>query len=260
MANKNKKNQQKKKPRQKASKVKTNVVTKYVERPPPSISQAMGTLGSAAMQGFGRFLGLGQYELRSNSLFDTRTSRQVPFMHSANENFTLRHREYITDISTSTTFASNKYKVNPGVADTFPYLSTIANCFQEYKFKGLVFEFKSTSATAVASTNTALGSVMLACQYRNDAADFTTKTQMLNEMWSADGKPSDDIIMPVECDPSQRHSNLLFVRSTTLSDAADYNLFDMCKFTIGTIGSQAVAVAGELWVSYEVELYKPKVL
>jgi hypothetical protein len=39
----------------------------------------------------------------------------------------------------------------------FPWLSNIAQNFESYKLRGLVFEFKSMSGDALTSTNTALG-------------------------------------------------------------------------------------------------------
>jgi predicted nucleic acid-binding Zn ribbon protein len=76
----------------------------------------------------------------------------------------ITHREYITDIVTSSTagaFSYVTYSINPGQDSLFPWLSNIAQCFEAYKMHGLVFEYKSMSADALNSTNTALGQVIL---------------------------------------------------------------------------------------------------
>jgi hypothetical protein len=149
--------------------------------------------------------------------------------------------------------------VNPGLSSTFPYLSAIAQNFQEYKFKGLVFEFKSTSADALNSTNTALGQIMLVAQYRADASVPQNKPQFLNEMWAVDTKPSENICLPIECSPVENPLAIQYIRSQGLNPNQDQKLYDLCSVTLAGSGSQAVAVVGELWCTYEVELYKPVV-
>jgi len=210
------------------------------------------------MFGFPKIFGSGAYSLESNSLWSA--SQQVPIMHSANESVRFRHREYITDISMAgPTFTVNTYPVNPGWAGTFPFLSAIAANFQEYSFKGLVFEYKTTSATALASgTNTAMGSVMLAAQYRSDAGAFINKTQMLNEMWSVDTVPSCDVVLPIECAPNESPISNQYVRTAVLT-TGDIKLYDLCSVSVATAGGQTgqTNVVGELWVSYDLELRKP---
>jgi hypothetical protein len=210
--------------------------------------------------GLPTIFGSGDYECNQNSLWTA--GQQVPFMHSQSESVTLRHREYIQDISIfGPNFASEAFAINPGLGSTFPFLSAIAQNFQEYTFKGLVFEFKTTSATALASgTNTALGSVMLAVQYRSDAAPFTSKQTMLNEMWSVDCAPSASCLLPVECAPLENPMSIQYVRAGPAT--GDIKMYDLGLLTVATAGGQTGQnnVVGELWVSYEVELRKPQVI
>lgn len=154
--------------------------------PPPTLGSVGGQLGTIAGNFLSKIFGLGAYKMKRNNVYNDMVSQQVPVMHSSSESVVFRHREYIADVSSSTTFTTTSYSVNPGLSATFPYLCNIAQNFQEYQFNGLVFEFKSTSADALNSTNTALGSVILAAQYRADAPLFVDKQQMLNEMWSVD--------------------------------------------------------------------------
>lgn len=216
------------------------------------------TVGS--MFGFPKVFGSGAYALESNSLWNA--SQQVPIMHSSNESIRFRHREYIGDVAMNgNTFTSSQYSVNPGLFQTFPFLSSIASNFQEYSFKGLVFEFKTTSATSLVSgTNTAMGSVMLAAQYRSDAPAFTSKAQLLNEMWSVDTVPSSDAILPIECAPGESPMSNQYVRTGNLT-SGDVKLYDLCTVTYATAGGQTgqTNVIGELWVSYDIELRKPQV-
>lgn len=115
----------------------------------------------------------------------------------------IRHREFIQDVSSSTSFVNQLFSINAGLASTFPWLSQIAPNFEQYKFHGLIFEFRSTSANALNSTNTALGTVILGTDYNTAAAAFTSKQQMENNEWTCSTKPSLSVIHPIECAPSQ---------------------------------------------------------
>jgi hypothetical protein len=208
--------------------------------------------------GFPKIFGSGSYAM-TNSLWNA--TSQVPIMHSSNESVRIKHREYIGDITMNgANFLTYPFAINPGLASTFPYLSAVAQNFQEYSFKGLVFEYKSTSATALVSgTNTAMGSVMLAAQYRADAPIFVNKTQLLNEMWSVDTVPSQNTVLPVECAPAETVLPKQYIRTGAVT--GDIKLFDLCTLTVATFGAQTGQnnVVGELWASYDVELCKPQV-
>jgi len=212
---------------------------------------------ASSMFGFPKIFGSGSYAM-TNSCWDAKS--QVPIMHSSSESVRIKHREYIADVYMGgSAFTPISYPINPGLTGTFPYLSAVANNFQEYSFKGLVFEFKTTSATALVSgTNTAMGSVMLAAQYRSDAPPFTNKTQLLNEMWSVDTVPSQNTILPIECSPTETVLTNQYVRSGTVT--GDIKLFDLASLTVATFGGQTgqTNVVGELWASYDVEFRKPQ--
>lgn len=216
-----------------------------------------GQIGTVAGNFLSKIFGMGAYKLRKNSVYDDICNDQVPVMHSNSETVTFRHREYICDITSSTAFVSNSFSINPGLSATFPYLSAIAQNFQEYQFNGLVFEVKSTSANALNSTNTALGTVSMVAQYRADAPTLVNKQQLLNEMWAVDAKPSESFILPIECDPAENPLKIQYVRTGSLPTGQDIKLYDLAKVTVATVGSQAAAVVGELWATYEVVLRKP---
>lgn len=55
---------------------------------------------------------------------------------------TITHREYITDVKGSTTFSPIDYGINPGLGQTFDYLSNIADSYQYYKIDKLSFEYE----------------------------------------------------------------------------------------------------------------------
>lgn len=222
------------------------------------------SLGAAAGTGLGamvsKWLGQGEYTVTSNSLVNrVRSSGDIPSMHRSGQSVVIRHKEYITDVYSSIGFnVPTSYALNPGLAASFPWLSTIAQQYQEYTWKGIVYEFVSTSGDVVASTNTALGSIMMATQYKSTAGTFLNKQQLLNEYFSSDAKPSECFCHPIECDPKENPYNVQYVRAAAVPTGEDAKTYDLGTMYLATQGMQASAIdIGEIWVSYEVELRKP---
>jgi len=215
-------------------------------------------------------LGMGSYTVKSNTLYDnTIRTGQVPNMHTSGQSVIVRHKEYIGDVVSSATagaFNTTSFPINPGMAQTFPWLAGIANQYQEYTFKGLLFEYKSASADAIASsTNTSLGTVIFTTRYNPILPAPTGKVDALNEYYASDAKPSEDFCHFIECDPKENPFNVLYVRDTTLPFGANNNSnnfslqnYDLGDLFVCTQGLQGTSVVcGEIWASYEVELRKP---
>jgi hypothetical protein len=215
--------------------------------------------GEWAGDAVSKIFGMGSYTLRRNSLW--KSGRQVPVMHSANEKVTMRHREFVANVVSSDDFDINTIDLNPGLDGTFPYLSAIASNFQEYQFKGLVVAYHSTSTDVVTTaTSAAIGTVMLSANYRADADPPSTKLALLNQMWTTDCKPSEDCILPVECSPRENPLAIFYTRSGPLAANSDKKLYDLCSISIATEGNTYTdpgTKIGELWISYEVEFFKP---
>lgn len=217
-----------------------------------------GSLGNAAQHIVKRISGFGDYHVSRNSLVYNVDA--VPEFSNDNERCTMIcHREFISDIRSTQSFASQTYRINPAIASTFPWLSEIASNYEQYVVQGMVFEFKSTSATAVASTNTTLGTVVMATQYNSLSPVFANKQQMENYEFSQSSVPSQSILHPIECDPTQTQCGGVFNMYFPQDADGDTRLYDIGRFTIATVGMQADnAVIGELWVTYKICLLKPR--
>lgn len=212
--------------------------------------------------------GSGDYRLSDQSFVSSgshnRISPPIPKFSMDKEGVCISHTEYIGDIITSSNVGAlkiQKFAVNPSEQATFPWLSTIAQqSFQQYKFEGCAFQFKSYSADALNSTNTALGAFFSCINYDFTDDDFTTRSQIENVSWAQSCKPSDDVLIPVECKPSNTSLNgYLYVNNGfgTPSDA-DPRLYNLGKLFIGTTGFQGASVnIGSLYVTYKIRLYKP---
>lgn len=224
-----------------------------------------GTAGASIGHGLGgqlsRWLGQGDYEVRSNSLLKQGGSGVIPAMHKNGQSIIVRHKEFITEVTGKTAFTVQKrLSINPGLSATFPWLSGVAAQYSEYSVKGMVYHYVPTSGNAVSSTNAALGTVMLQTSYRANEDAPVSKVEMLNEYWSNEAKPSEEFCHPIECDPNENPFNVQYVRTTDVAGTDSILLYDLGTTTLAVSGQQADdIVLGDLWVTYEIELRKPRV-
>ena len=221
-------------------------------------------LGELAGNKIASVFGPGDYHITNptnNALLDAGDS---PPQFNNNGHFrttTVRHREYIGDIYSSTGFNINGYNINPGLGSTFPWLSSVAGNYECYRLKGMLFEFKSMSSNALTSTNTALGTVIMATQYNAADASFVSKQQMENYEFAQSCKPAESMCHYIECAKNTAPLSELYIRNGTVPQGQTQQIYDIGKFFIATTGMQAANVnIGELWVTYEVDLLKPKLI
>ncbi len=219
----------------------------------PTAGASLGTGLGAAVS---RWLGAGAYTVNSNSVLTEAPS--VPAMHSEGQSITVRHKEFIATIVGSSGFTVQREIVlNPGLRASFPWLSRLAGCYQQYRIRGLVFHYIPTSGNAVSSTNAALGSVMLQTTYRSTESAPSNKQELLNEYWSTETVPCDTVAHPIECDPKENPFQIHYVRQHGLTSTDEPLLYDMARTFVCTQGMQSTNAVGDLWMTYEVELYKP---
>jgi hypothetical protein len=221
-------------------------------------ARAGAYLGSKAGNMLGSILGSGSYKLSRNSLSIPTENGPPTFLATKDGSMIVAHREYIADITSSTVFTNRTFNINPGLAATFPWLSQIASNFEQYEMLGLIFEFKTTSASSVASTNTALGVAIMATEYNVDATPFSNKQQMESYQFSCSSTPSASFIHPVECAAGENVLKNMYVRTGSVPTGEDPRFYDLGLFQLATAGMQAPSTIGELWVSYHVKLRKPK--
>lgn len=186
----------------------------------------------------------------------------VPTIRNSRSGVVVRHKEYLGDITASNVFRNQVFPINPGISLTFPWLSQIANSFEEYELRGMVFEFKSLSSDALLLTanNSSLGSVIMGTQYDVLDKPFVNKIQMENHQYSNSAKPSQTFIHPIECARKQTPLTRLFTRNAAVPEGADPRLYDLGNFQLAVQGMQGASTGtcGELWISYEVKFFKPQ--
>lgn len=222
----------------------------------PVAGLAGRALGTGAGALFHLITGRGDYKVHKNSLINMGT--KVPTFNDGLRATIVTHREFLGDITGSTNFVNRVYPINAGMIGSYPWLQALAQNYEQYRIHGQVYQFKSTSANAVDSTNTALGTVVMCTEYDSTRPDFTSKMAMENHVYCTSTKPSQDMLHPVECAPSDTTLELLYTRTGAIPANADIRMYDLGKFQLATVGMQAAAVIGELWCTYEIELLKPK--
>jgi len=225
-----------------------------------SVGEKVGaTIGKFVERGarglFRQITGLGDYKIASNTIV---SNADPPIITNGKRTNLIRHREFIADVTGSVGYANTLYPVNPGNLSSFPWLSSLAANYEQYVFHGLVYEFKSTSADALNSTNTALGTVIMSTEYNVNNPLFTSKLQMENYEFTTSCKPSECMLHPIECDTTQTPTRVFYTRPVQGLLTNDLRFVDMGNFQIATVGMQAVATIGELWATFEVELIKPR--
>lgn len=211
-------------------------------------------IGKGASALYSKITGHGDYKVASNSLL---MGTDPPSFNKSGRGTIVRHREFIQDIKGSTDFSVTSIPINPGMNVGFPWLSQIAANYEEYVIRGMIFEFKSTSASALNSTNTALGTVVMATRYNVLMPSFASKTEMENYEFCTTTKPAESAIHAIECAVGEAPLHCLYTRQFNTA-IGDLRMYDLGNFQIATVGMQAVATIGELWVSYDVELLKPR--
>lgn len=246
--------------------------------PAPLISAASSALGDAGSW-LARAFGFGRYDVRRNSLYRPRPGTRggpggaqvedMPYVASPPQfgstkkgsDIVFAHREYIGDVKSSINFTATTYPINPGNNVMFPWMSRVAGLFEEYEMLGCLFEYRSTSATAVGTTSSGMGVVVMATDYDCYDQNFTTKRQMEAAEFSSAAVPYETFLHPIECDRSRNVLAQEYVVPgiTKYSDApGDARLSVLGNFTIATEGQQIDGTTiGELWVTYHIKLSRP---
>jgi len=215
-----------------------------------------GMLGKKAGGFLSKIFGLGGYTVKQNSLLN---ANNPPLVINSPSGTIVRHREYVCDILSSTGFTVTSFPINPGISTTFPWLAGTAQNFEEYELRGAIFEYKTLSGRALNSTNTALGTVIMVTEYDATKPVFTDKRSMENYTYSTNADPGTDAMHPVECARDVTPLSTMYVRNSGVVSSTDLRFSDLGLFQVATVGMQANGfICGELWVSYEVEFYKPR--
>lgn len=179
---------------------------------------------------------------------------------NASKSVTYSRREYVQLLTTPPPPASGLpseftgnvavLNLNPGLSQTFPWLSSVSS-FEQYRFKRISFSFQSS-----VPTNT-IGQVVLVTNV--DAKDpvMTSPTEIMSYSGAATGRVWDSHSHRV---PQQAVTRKNYIRNQAIPANADLSLYDAGLFYAFCLGVPYNLSLGTLWVDYEVEFFTPKVL
>jgi hypothetical protein len=189
------------------------------------------------------------------------------FASQSEEHVVISRREYVSEIfgpplGTGQAFTLQSFPINPGLERTFPWLSQIAQNYDEYEIHQLVFTFKSTTTESTSATNGQVGMVILCTNYNAAAANFQDKAEMQQYSGVASARLTESCQHFVECDPTKNSGSIgEYIRANPVIESQDLKTYDHGKFQIAVANAAneyANVSLGELWVSYTVLLRKPK--
>jgi len=224
------------------------------------LGQEGAGLGQSLGASLSRWLGSGDYSVRSNSLVNSlKASGTIPSMHRNDQTVVVRHKEFVTQVYSSQDFEVQRtFVLNPGLQSTFPWLHAIAANYQQYSIKGMVFHYVPSSGAAVSGTSGALGTVMLQTSYRSTDDPPSSKVEILNEYWASESVPSNSFAHPIECSPLENPFNVHYTRTGELPSDENQLMYDVGATHLAVSGQQSDGQPiGDLWISYEIELKKP---
>jgi len=201
----------------------------------------------------------------ANSIIHPTLADSTPAFGAEDGHVMLSHREYLQDITVLANQAERfiYFTINPGDVLTFPWLNRIAICFEQYRLLGCVFEFRSTSTASTTNANPALWNVAMATQYNVNSRVFGSKRQVLNHFFSTSGVASSDVLHPLECREEFTAVHPKYVRHQDIDPnlVSDARMLDVGRFCIHLSGGNVQAVVqtfGELHVTYQIALLKPR--
>lgn len=215
--------------------------------------------GSPQVVGPSGATGSGAYAIHNQLINPTGPDKMIDVADDETNDIVISHSEFLKDIiPTSAAFQSQGfYYLNPGLASTFPWLSQIAQYFEEYQWGQLIFEVRSM---VTEGNSTAAGTVIHCTQYNPLNPAFTSKANMENYDYAVSHKVTDHGHHGIECDPEKRSgSPAEYVRTGLPPSGSDLKTYDLGTYQVATSGAASGVLIGELWVHYSVKLRKTKI-
>jgi len=165
------------------------------------------------------------------------------------------HREYIGEVvagaGTPSAFNVNQYSLNPGLQQSFPWLSKIAQNYESYKFNRFQVCYETEAPSSLG------GSLVIALDY--DALDVApaTKQQALayrESVRSAPWSPCCHYSLQEDLHKLKSH----YVRFGAAPANSDLKTYDAATINIITQGvTTAAATCGEVYFEYDILLMSP---
>lgn len=166
----------------------------------------------------------------------------------------VKHREFLVDVQgfgAANVFHLIQFPINPGLPTSFPWLATIANNYESYKFRKLTYHYKPTCSTQNH------GTVVMAVDY--DATDPAPidKRQTLNMQEAVSSAPWIEIYHRSSKANLTKFAPERYTRAGEAPNNEDMKTYDVGNLFL-VVCSATQGNLGELYVEYEIELSTPQ--
>lgn len=230
-----------------------------------SVGSNVGGWIGDKLEGFVRkIFGTGDYEIQNQNQGEIKSNSlvagsSIPVMHSSNAGASeYFFHEFITNVNMTTAFNVTSYPIDIASSITFPWISQIAQNYQQWELVGCIFFLRSLSSNTAIAPTQGMGSVFGSVRYDVASEAPTSKSEILNSMFSSSAKPSENQALPVECDKKMTIVSPLKVAAIG-AIPVDYQFYRMGYLDIATEGApNDYPDALELHVTYHVRLLKPR--
>lgn len=183
---------------------------------------------------------------------NTMSTNRPRMRESAPGSRRVKHAEFISNVAGSVAFTANKVTLNPGIAATFPWLSTQAQGYEQYRFHSLRFEYVTRTSTST------VGSICLAPDYDADDLPPTTEVAVSSYMGAKESSAWTNSSIDLDATSMFPMGPRKYVRSYAVSgDLKVYDAGNLFYCTTGFVGTDDV---GKLWVYYDCELFIPQTM
>lgn len=175
-----------------------------------------------------------------------------PSIRSNGRSTRIHHRELLGTVNGSTAFAVQRsIVINPALSASFPWLSTQAVGWEQYRFHSLKFEYITRCAT------TTIGSVILAPDY--DSLDAAPSSELAATSYrdATEDAPWKDQCAHLDPTAMQPMGPRKYTRSGAVA-SGDLKTYDGGVMHVCTVEQANSDGIGKLWVEYDVELFVPQ--
>jgi hypothetical protein len=229
-------------------------------------SKVGGWIGDK-LEGFVRqIFGSGDYQIQGDASGIQQNSlvqgSNIPAMHDTSLGaVSIKFHEFIGNIAMTSAFSVKSYPIDITQSTVFPWVNRIASNYQQWELAGCVFFLRSLSADTSVAPTQGMGAIYGSVRYDTASDAPTSKVDILNSTMSSSAKPSEHQAFPVECARAQTQVPLLKVlpRGAIVS-ANDLQMYMVGYFDLATEGAPNPYIeAAELYVTYDVRFFKPRV-
>lgn len=185
------------------------------------------------------------------SAYSTKSTGRAPTITATRDSCRIKHRELVSSVTGSVAFtAATSLDINPGLSATFPWLSTMAPAWEEYRFNSLKVEYLTRTGS------TTPGSMMIVPDY--DPADASPLTEQIASSYEdvVEDAPWKDIVCVMPASSLNGYTKRHYVRTGSLASNLDIKTYDSAKVHLCTVDGTAVTW-GKVWIEYDVELFIP---